>query len=1174
MADRIWTKDQQSAISARGGAVLVSAAAGSGKTAVLVERVIRRMADRENPCDADRFLIVTFSNAAAAEMKERIGNALADLMKQDPRNAWLQHQRILLDNAPISTIHSFCMRLLRENFQQAGLSVDFRVGDQSELAVLKAEALAEVVENYYAKEDDGAFFDLVELLSGSRDDKKLTSVIDRLYNFILSHPFPEKWLDQKLALYDPQVPVEQSVWGKVILSYAESSFCYCLDLLNRAISEMAGDDALQKAYLPAFESDSAFIGRLLENVRQGEWDNICTRLNSMTFDRLGSLRKYEDTEKSDRMKALRDEIKTTLTYVKDKVFCASAVEFSEDIADLKPKIACLFKIVRDFDVAFSQKKREHNLVDFQDLEHFALKLLVAPSENGYIRTAKAEEIAQGFEEILLDEYQDTNEAQDMIFRAVSKNEKNLFMVGDVKQSIYRFRQAMPEIFIRQKNVFTDYDGERFPAKILLSRNFRSREGITRGINYLFSRLMSEDVGEIIYDEPEYLNCGAGYPPGNSPDVGLTLIDLGQNEDGEDKLVLEARYIARKIAGMMKDGFTVYEKGTSRPARYSDFCILLRSVQNKADVFANELSANGIPCYAESTADFLQTAEIRVIVSFLRALNNPLLDIPLLSVLMSPLFGFCPDDAAAVRMAAGKKNLYHGLAILAADGNEKCAAFLNLFGELRKKAAVLTTDRLISEIYGQTDMPAIFSVMKSGAERELNLYRFEEYAARYESTGYHGLQGFVRFIDNVMETGGGFSSFAAGGGEGVRIMSIHRSKGLEFPVCFLADTAKRFNKEDLRGATAIHSELGFACVRREPERTREYTTINREAVMLELERAMLSEELRVLYVALTRAKEKLFITLSLDNIGRRLAKIAGMSGQGERVPPFLVRRLNSYAEWILAAVLHHKDAGVLREWSGLKSESLSGDFDMDVEIVNPEKAGEENPAPEDLPTVQPDSALLDALQKRVDFRYPFAASTEIPSKLSVSQIAKQSQDSGGGFSKKPMFLSGESLSAAQKGTAIHTFMQYADYALAEQDAEREIERLRVLKYLTAEEAENVSGGKLRAFFSSMLYRRMKNAQKLYRELKFFTSIEASEYTGKSNGSRERIVVQGIADCVFIENGKAILVDYKSDKAYNENVLIDRYQPQLLLYKKAIEEGLSVPVAQCILYSFEMGKGIVL
>jgi len=739
-----FTPEQQNAIYARGGTVLVSAAAGSGKTAVLVERVIQRILDPVDPVDADRLLVATFSNAAAQEMKTRISARLETLSRENPEDLRLARQMILVEQASISTIHSFCLDLIRQNFQKLDLQPDFRIADERETALMRQGAAEEVVEEAYRREEQ-PFLDLVELLSGGRNDKNLFDTIRRLYDFLRSHAFYHQWMERQLAQYDPEIPASQSQWAQILFEDAYRNVSYALSQLEEAIELAQADEVMWKGYGDALTEDELFLRGLQNCCISPDWDKMYDALWNYKFPSLKALRKYEDTERKERVSKLRDTVKDVVKELKER-FCTDSVGFREDITDLRPKIACLFDLVTAYDEAYARRKKERRTVDFSDLEHFALALLYDTLPGGGHRPSKlAKELSEQFEELLVDEYQDTNEAQDAIFSAISRNESNRFMVGDVKQSIYGFRQAMPELFLKKSGEYAVYDGETYPAKIILGRNFRSRSTVTDGINAIFEQLMHEETCKIEYNQEQALVAGATYPelPGVLPE--LALLDMSEVEGDKDEA--EAAYVAERIAKMLRSRELVTDHGELRPVRPGDICILLRSPKSRAEKYLQALEKEGIQGWSDSESGFLSSREISAALSVLRAADNPLLDLPMTAALLSPFCGFTADELTELRTAAPNKPLYLAMNERASvgEGTEKEQYALELIGRLRREASALPACDVLQLLYDLTDYPAMVCVMRDGETRYANLMLLLEYAQQYEKAGYRGLGGFLRFL---------------------------------------------------------------------------------------------------------------------------------------------------------------------------------------------------------------------------------------------------------------------------------------------------------------------------------------------------------------------------------------------------------------------------------------------
>lgn len=1177
MADKKWTPEQENAIISRGGTVLVSAAAGSGKTAVLVERVVGRILDLDDPVDADRLLIATFSNAAALEMKQRITARISQLIAESPENERLQRQQLLLGRAQIGTIHSFCIDLIRSNFQVLGVPSNIRVGDEKELEILRRDCAHTVVEQFHAQDESGAFGQLVELLSSGRDDSRVFDTLFSLYDFVRSHPFYNDWLDQKQRLYDEGVRAVDSLWGQCILNYAADAAEYARKLIFQAFLLMEEDEAMSAAYRGAFQSDLALFDQLSGLIKQRSWDGICNLLGSFSPEKLRPLK--GDSSGKAAAQALRANIKDIFARLRDKQFCANEEEFSNDIAFLRPLVGLLFDLTRAFDRVFTEEKQRRGMMDFSDMEHYAISLLVRPAGPGYLPLPLAESVAARFDEVLIDECQDINAAQEIIFRSVSRKENNLFLVGDVKQSIYRFRQAMPELFLAKKKAYAPYDGLQYPAKIILGRNFRSAPNVTDNVNFFFAQLMSEALGEIDYNEEESLVAAASFPDGIGAGCSVELLDLTEYAGERDKTALEAEHVAKRISGLLSDRFPVADGGVLRPIRPKDICILLRATSSKARTYLDALTARGVPVWAEPKSGFLTTKEIAPVISFLRVLNNPLLDIDLAAVMASALFGFSADELARIRLAKRSGALWLAVEARAEEGDTRCNQFIKTVGTLRRFAANASADAVIREIYDRTGYSNWIQVMKRGADRRANLLLLVQYACDYDANGYKGLSGFIGFLDRLLERGGDLAP-ASGLSEQadvVRVMSIHRSKGLEFPVVFVCDCGKRFNREDLNGNTLLHSELGFACMRRDFDLMKQYTTVPMQALRLELERAMLSEELRVLYVALTRAKQQLILTGTTTKTPERMASLICTPEDNGKLPAYLVRGAASYLDWILMAAMHHPALSAQISELGLDAGPIPAKAELSLQIISVLDDETLEQAQTAAESAMPDEAFALELERRFAYSYPYEAQTRIPTKLAVSQIAKGDMSKAYRFARRPAFLSATGMTGTQKGNALHHFMQFADYQAAARDAAAEIARMERMGFLSKEEAGSVDRRRLNAFFQSSLAARIFAAEKVYRELRFLSEVgeaQLGEYTDLFEGASDdsKTAVQGVADCVFIENGEAVIVDYKSDYVKEAEELAERYRIQLALYRKVLAESLGVPVKECIIYSFSLSQEI--
>lgn len=1173
MAKRNWTKDQSDAIKARGGTVLVSAAAGSGKTAVLVERVIERITDPVNPCDADKLLMVTFTRAAAAEMRERIGIALSKRIEENPADSRLRRQQMLLPQAKICTMDSYCNDLVRENFHRLGVAPDYKILEGSEQEVIEHEAIDEILEELYGEESP-AFEELLDLFLKGRSDEQLGEAITRIYKYTQAYPFPEEWLNYARSLYSPD-SADGSQWFRIILEYVCSACLYGLHTLKDALKIMEEIPDLNEKYSPAITSDIYQIENIYQLALTEKWDEAMNAVLNIKFAALGRVPKaFSGSPEQLAVKDRRDRVKKLIKEKVGAVFCASNEENKEDLAALQPVANKLFDAVERFSVIYNEKKKERNSLEFSDIEHLALQLLIEKDENNKVRrTALACELSNNYEEILLDEYQDTNEAQDSLFWAISKDENNLFMVGDVKQSIYRFRQAMPEIFLNKRKALSLYREGQYPARINLDRNFRSRDGVAGMVNYTFHQLMSEQMGEMEYTAEEELVPAAAYPESPTPDVELHLV-LGDPDGEEDLIETEARHAAQAIRRLMEEGTLVQDGGEGRPLEYRDICILLRSTKDTADRYVEELNKNGVPAWTETKGGFFGVTEIRVMLSLLRILDNPVQDVPLLSVMMSPIYGFTPDDTAKIRMTDRRAPLYSCVVKSAETGDERCKLFIDSISKLRRLSATLTADELIRRIYDETGYPSIVQVMPDARRRRANLRLLLNYAAKYESAGYKGLPGLIHFIDRLEQRRGDLATASdlSESANVVRIMSIHKSKGLEFPVCIIGNCSKKFNDQSRRGDMLLQSGLGVGLKRRDAETLRRFTTLPHTAARLALERGELSEELRVLYVAMTRAREKLILMVSENkDWEKRLRRLSSGLTSKTAVEPFAVRTCASYGDWLLTAALRHPDSVTLRNSAETDVPVLNADFALRIEQNDDDSYIEHN-ADEEL-EIEAEPRFLDEIKERLEYRYPYEGLSAIAAKRAASDSPEKELNEEYFASSRPSFMEEEGLTPAQKGTALHKYLQFADYKSAFENPESERDRLVSKGFLSENEGVSIDFTKIRNFFTSDLGNRILNAQVIYREYKFARLVPASRYAPDLEAAKgEEVLVQGIADCVFERKGKLVIVDYKTDRVKTEEELIERYKNQMEVYREALSECLGLPVGETVLYSFSLQRAV--
>lgn len=1175
-----WTTDQRHAIECRKGSVLVSAAAGSGKTAVLVERVIRRLTDKDNPCSAEDLLIVTFTRAATAQMREKIGAAILKRLSEDPTDRHLRRQYMLLPFAKICTIDSFCNDLVRENFHALGISPDYSLLDNETAVIMKNDVCEAMLERAYEEDLDGRFSELSDMMSSGSSDEDFAKLIIKMYDISTAYPFPDLWLDSLIGEYS-QPDINKSRWGGIIKKYVCDMLDYCVSSSRDMMTAMESDPIVADAYGAAVQSDINMYAELREKINS-DWDEALEAFKTVKYMSLGRVPKGYESETKNVVTTARKKLKDLLKKVPG-IMCVSSEEHADDMRLLRDPVTKLIELVKQFGREYSAEKDKMNSADFSDILHRALNLLaVSDGSGGYIKTDLARELSSHYVEILVDEYQDINEAQDMIFRAISADENNLFTVGDVKQSIYRFRQAMPEIFLRRRSTTHSFESGKYPLGITLGSNFRSRVGVTSCVNYIFRQLMSTEAGELEYDDSEALNAAAKYPERDTPDCELHVVtDKGNRAD---TLEAQARYVAKYIERTVREGKMLVTKGGAlHPASYGDFCILLRTAKNVSSVYANALSERGIPVFSPETGGFFEAAEISFILSLLRMLDNPVQDIPLAAVMLSPLFGFSAGELADIRASAKERleagetePLYRSVAVSADEGDEKAAAFLKKIESLRRLSLTLSAGELVRRVCEETGFDAIVGAMPDGERRRLNVGLLCDYAEKYEAAGNLGLSGFIRFIDKVARTSGDLATAArpSENADIVRIMTVHQSKGLEFPICILADMQHAFNERDNTESVLISSSAGLGMKRRTEDGISVYDTASRRAAVITSERMGRSEEMRVLYVALTRAKENLVMVTSVPNPEKGLAKVAVECGIGERANPFAVLRMNNFSDLVLTALMRHPAADELRKLSGVDVPIFLSEKDRfklkvvvsDSESFMTESANEQKIAAKPV--------FFNEVQARLDYSDPRSVLSSVPAKRAASDGSERGINREYFASSRPAFMSSGGLTPAQRGTATHKFMQFSNYAAARADIESELARLVDGGFLSEDEGKAVNIGAAKRFFMSPLAERIFASDNVMREKKFAALFPAKffypELTGEA--AEEKIVVQGIADCVFVEDGELVIVDYKTDTGVDAETLLDRYSAQLEIYREALSQALGMPVKETLLYSFFMNSTV--
>ncbi len=1164
--DRRWTEDQQKAIDARGGTLFVSASAGSGKTAVLTERVVGLIGDKEAPCDADELLIVTFTRAAAAEMREKIATALRrESLKAG--GARLKKQLLLLPFADICTMDAFCAKIVREHFAAAGVSPDFKLLSDAEEALLEESTVAEVLEELYAKGDD-ALSELVALFMGDSGDAGLEEVIVKLYHFSRSYPFPKRWIEKTRAMYRPDVPLWSSFWGTTITRHIADTTRYAAALCAQTLDAIQKDQKLNDNYASAITRDLDQIRQIQRYISLKDWDGTIDALGDFSFMNLGSGTKGVSEGLKEYAKNRREKVKKLINALQSMELPAKEAHRG-DMEALKKPVGLLLDAVTRFSELLAAKKEEENGYGFDDILHKAILLLTDEKGN---RTTLSESYAQRFREILIDEYQDTNEAQDLLFHALSRDGRNLFFVGDVKQSIYRFRLAMPEIFLSKKESLPLYEPGIFPSQILLDRNFRSREGICLAVNHVFSRLMTKDAAELDYSGGEALVPAAAYPPNDTPAAELHILRYPHKTRSAEAGVLEASYAAHYIEDVLNSGLKITENGVERIVEPGDICVLLRSAKDNAMSYFTAMKNRGIPAMCPTDTPFYSTREISFICSLLFAVDNPLLDVPLAAVLMFPVFGFTAGDLARIRICERAEPLYTGLTVRAAQGDERASSFLKTFARFRDAASTKGLVELLFMLYEETGVLNIVSAMEHGEDRRRNLLAFLEMTADYARGKNVSLGGFVRFLARSRKKGKG-----PGTGESrdfsapeVKIMTIHKSKGLEFPIVILGGCGLSFNDIDSRAHLLIDRDMGIGMVRRDIKAYSKYKTVPFCASQIGIKNAGRAEEQRLLYVAMTRAKERLVMLGSIkDGAGTAAELMTNASGTPI---PFAVKNAASYLDWLICALKTHPDAGALLTTD---AERLRGSepSDFRLKVINAALSADEETAPPAKEVVLPDEELMGDIRRRIDYVYPYKKLAGIPAKKTASSLAQQSSETYFGKSK-PRFTPSED--ASSRGTATHRFLEICDLRAAAADTPLEAARLLESGALTAEEYAMIDFSMPAAFFGSELGQRLLSSERVLREYQFSVFRPAGELYRDLDPAlaAEKIVVEGILDCAFVENGQFVLIDYKTDRVRDVSALKERYKNQLLIYKSALMECEKMPVKETVIYSLYLSEKILL
>ena len=1346
MSSPKWTQEQQNVIDSRGGNLLVAAAAGSGKTAVLVERIIQMILNSDLKIDIDKLLVVTFTNAAASEMRERIGDAISKKLDENPEDEHLQDQLVLLNKASITTIHSFCLEVIKSNFHKINLDPNFRIGDETECSLMKLEAIDETFDILYEQNDE-EFCYLVDCYAEKRGDSNLQNLILSIYSFVMASPYPKVWLKESAEDFNitDDFDFATSKWAKAILETVKIQMEGIEKSLCKAIEDVYGIDELV-TFTNKLKIEYEKIKEILYAC-DTSWSDAYRQISSMTFENYakGVKRIPKDApsyikEEKDKAKKIRDNAKKSIEKIKTSVFNKNYDDLKDEIKFLYPIVKSLSDVVLMFEQIYSQKKRDKGIIDFNDIEHFALQILTETDENGdfvfdkegkNIPSDIALEYREKFYEIFIDEYQDSNQVQEVILSTIAKQkEPNRFMVGDVKQSIYRFRQAKPEIFL-QKYATYDTDLSSKYKKIMLYKNFRSRKEVVDSVNYIFEHIMSKNLGEIDYNEEEKLNLGANFEEVEDEKIilgGATEIHLmekkvpevedpdEEEEEGEDldASQIEARMVGKIIRDIMRPNengeiMQVFDKKleTYRNVEYKDIVILLRATSAWAPVFAEELINMDIPTYADMGQGYFETMEIQVIMSFLKVIDNPMQDIPLIAILRSPIYGFTPEDFIDIRITDKKVSFYEAMRMFVGEkidlsneeeqdiaedeisddtGNEiidvnineensyvdadmddyyqninyedfeyeneefiyndevmyesyinenveddliyeinsniegdeespqselelKVRRFLDDLKELQEKSMYMSTDEFLWYIYTNSGYYAYCGALPGGSQRQANLRILFERAKQFEETSFKGIFNFINFISKLKKSNSDMGSAKTLGENAnvVRIMSIHKSKGLEFPIVICSGMGRNFNTMDFRKDVLYHHELGYGPQIVDFERRISYPSIAKEALKCKINIENISEEMRILYVALTRAKEKLIITSSIKDIEQNMHKWSSNISTEKMVSKYDILNGKNYMDWMMPAIIKHKDLEDIRDTYNL-STSISMEDESkwsvktwsrdDIDFEKHEKEG----IREVLNTMdlsQHDTEYYEQIEKKLNFEYPYLGVVKKAASISVTEIKKrqeeyeEQEDSLGLYKhkttlKKPKFLSesqkSEKITGARRGTIVHLIMEVLDFEKVNTESEikAQIQDLVKRRIITEKESQVLSPRKIMRFFKSPIAKRMLSSKFVKREQKIYTQIKMNDIylndeifkNNRETYENESVMLRGVIDLYFEEDDGLVILDYKTDfvDKNNKKEIIHKYKKQIEIYADVLSKLTGKKVKEKYLYLFGIDEQV--
>lgn len=1177
------TEQQKEAIKAKGN-VLVAAAAGSGKTAVLVERVLKLITDNNNPINADELLIVTFTNAAAAEMRARIEKRLSKQCEEEPENIRLLEQKYLLNSAKICTIDSFCIDLVRENFELAGINPDFRIVDDVTLKPLQDAAMNETINKYFSEQRE-TFKQLLDICGTDFDDENFRKYVNEIFLNSRNIPFPDNYLDSLLRYSELEFNSEHP-WFISSMKNVKEILASMLKSCKTALDLVSSYTKYTGPYVGALEEISIQLNEMIQLAQNNCWDMLYDRINRYDHRPLNGSR---DSGIPDLI-----AVKTIISQIgktNGKNALLNCIFNDSDTINninntLKAPIKMLVDFVKDYADLLYEMQIADNSFTFYNTEQLALSMLCELQDGEIEIKDSAKPFLNRFKEVLVDEYQDTNDLQDMLFKVLSNREEHLFAVGDVKQSIYAFRGANPANFLYKKNIAVDSTIAKMgqPKKIVLANNFRSRQGVCDYINYLFSLLMRENNGDIVYNEEEMLIPTNKFPSSDLPNASLLVIDdntasknVSENEDddaeNDSALVVEAKVIASHIKKIMASGDCLSkDKESLRPAEFGDFAILMRNQKNRSALLAEELRKQGIPV-SYSKENFLETTEIQTFCALLEVINNPKQDIPLLTVMMSPIFAFSAEEMANIRLLSPKVDLISAVTASANSGNQKVISFLNSLADMRNDEMAMPLPRFISKLLIKSDYLNIASAMKDGARRRANLLLLAEYAAGYNEGNLGSLNGFLRYLKRLPQ--GSLKAAKTAGGENcVQIMSMHASKGLQFPICIICDLGVDMHKKSTRTNLRFGSDGGVG-LRYFDEKTNETVTSPAFNVLsTKARKERLAEELRLLYVALTRAEEQLVIISYNKSLDKKLTDKASMLLTSDcTIDRKIYESVSSMNDWVVLTSLLHKDGQELRKRGGIPLNAVIDESNLNIEIISPSDLLTSEQLADVSVKFEVDENIISKLKENYSFNYKYAPLIEIEAKSTVSRLANSAESEKFTFRAKPSFMEESGISAAGRGTATHKVMQFIDFD-RNVDVDKEIERLVEWQFITESEANAVDRKALKHFFGSTLYDRILNSNSYNREMRFLTEISASKLNSELDEelSKEKIVVQGAVDLCFEENGEIVVLDFKTDRVSDTESLKEAYGEQLDFYAKACEKIFERKIKEKIIYSFALSKEI--